>query len=79
MQKSFLGLFVLFLFATSLAAHVGGDLAKPEADFSLFLHWLHEAGSDYLEFKSRDFALEVQRKRVEFGLQTEDENSAFKR
>ena len=65
-------------FATSLAAHVGGDLAKPEADFSLFLHWLQEAGSDYLNFKSRDFAVEVQRKRVEFGLEVEGENSAFK-
>src|SRR5215469_2677377 len=56
-------------FATSLAAHVGGALAKPETDFSQFLHWLYEAGSDYLEFKEREFALEVLRKRVAFGLQ----------
>ncbi len=56
-------------FATSLAAHVGGELAKPDTDFSQFLHWLYEAGSDYLEDKEREFALEVLRKRVEFGLQ----------
>ncbi len=56
-------------FATSLAAHVGGDLAKPDTDLSLFLHWLYEAGSAYLEIKEREFALEVLRKRVEFGLQ----------
>jgi hypothetical protein len=56
-------------FATSLAAHVGGDLAQPDTDFSQFLHWLYEAGSDYLEIKEREFALEVLRKRVAFGLQ----------
>ncbi len=59
-------------FATSLAAHVGGDLAQPETDFSLFLHWLHEAGSDYLDVKERVFAHEVLRKRVAFGLQAEE-------
>jgi hypothetical protein len=59
-------------FATSLAAHVGGDLAQPETDFSLFLHWLHEAGSDYLDVKERVFAHEVVRKRVAFGLQAEE-------
>jgi hypothetical protein len=56
-------------FATSLAAHVGGDLARPDADLSLFLRWLYEAGMDYLEVKQREFAQEVLRKRVEFGLQ----------
>jgi len=56
-------------FATSLAAHVGGDLALPETDFSVFLRWLYEAGMDYLEVKQREFAQEVLRKRVEFGLQ----------
>jgi hypothetical protein len=56
-------------FATSLAAHVGGDLALPETDFSVFLRWLYEAGMDYLEVKEREFAQEVLRKRVEFGLQ----------
>jgi hypothetical protein len=56
-------------FATSLAAHVGGDLAQPDTDFSQFLHWLYEAGSDYLEIKEREFAQEVLRKRVAFGLQ----------
>jgi hypothetical protein len=58
--------------ATSLAAHVGGDLALPETDFSQFLHWLYEAGSDYLDVKERVFAHEVLRKRVEFGLQAEE-------
>src|SRR5215469_936321 len=56
-------------FATSLAAHVGGELARPDADLSLFLSWLYEAGMDYLEVKEREFAQEVLRKRVEFGLQ----------
>jgi len=56
-------------FATSLAAHVGGELARPDADLSLFLRWLYEAGMDYLEVKEREFAQEVLRKRVEFGLQ----------
>jgi hypothetical protein len=57
-------------YATSLAAHVGGNLAKPETDFSVFLHWLFQAGNDYLEIVNRSFALEVQRKRIAFGLQT---------
>jgi hypothetical protein len=57
-------------YATSLAAHVGGNLAKPETDFSVFLHWLYQAGNDYLEIVNRSFALEVQRKRTAFGLQT---------
>jgi hypothetical protein len=56
-------------FATSLAAHVGGELARPDADLSLFLRWLYEAGMDYLEVKQREFAREVLCKRVEFGLQ----------
>src|SRR6266568_1730034 len=57
-------------FATSLAAHVGGELARPDADLSLFLRWLYEAGMDYLEFRKREFAQEVLRKRIEFGLQS---------
>jgi hypothetical protein len=56
-------------FATSLAAHVGGELALPETDFSVFLRWLYEAGLDYLGVKQREFAQEVLRKRVGFGLQ----------
>jgi hypothetical protein len=56
-------------FATSLAAHVGGELARSDADLSVFLRWLYEAGMDYLEVKEREFAQEVLRKRVEFGLQ----------
>jgi len=43
------------------------------------LHWLHEAGGDYLKYKSRDFAFEVQRKRVEFGLEVEGGNAALQR
>ena len=50
-------------YITSLSAWVGGELASPQADLSLALHWLVKEGEKYLERKERDFALEVQRKR----------------
>ncbi len=56
-------------YATSLSSWVGGDLADPDADLSVFLHWLAEHGTNYLERKERAFGTEVQRKRVKFGLQ----------
>lgn len=34
----------------------------------MFLHWLAKHGQAYLDRKERDFGMEVQRKRVKFGL-----------
>ncbi len=56
-------------YATSLSAWLGGALASPDADLSIFLHWLAENGQDHLEKKDRDFALEVLKKRVKIGKQ----------
>ena len=51
-------------------AWAGGELADTTVDLSVVLHWLMTRGDDYLERMGRDFAAEVQRKRVRFGLQT---------
>jgi len=51
-------------YGSSLSAWVGGSLASPDTDFSLFLHWLAENVPDFLEEKHKDFAQEVQRKLV---------------
>ena len=51
-------------YASSLAAHLGGEYGKSTVDLSLVLHWLAQAGPEYLERVKRDFASEVQRKRV---------------
>src|SRR5258706_7733862 len=56
-------------YASSLSSWIGGDLADPDADLSVFLHWLAKNGQAYLERKELDFGTEVQRKRVKFGLQ----------
>jgi hypothetical protein len=56
-------------YLTSLAAWAGGELAEDGADLSIVLHWLAMKGEDYLERVKRDFSVEVQRKRVKFGLQ----------
>ena len=63
------GLEAILGYASSLSSWVGGDLADPDADLSVFLHWLAKHGQSYLERKERDFGTEVQRKRVKFGLQ----------
>lgn len=63
------GLEAILGYASSLSSWVGGDLADPDADLSVFLHWLAQNGQVYLERKERDFGTEVQRKRVKFGLQ----------
>ena len=63
------GLEAIIGYATSLSSWIGDDLAEPEVDLSMFLHWLAEHGQDYLERKELDFGEEVQRKRVKFGLQ----------
>ena len=41
----------------------------PDADLTVFLHWLAVNGQTYLERKEREFGTEVQRKLVKFGLQ----------
>jgi len=40
-------------------------------DLSLVLHWVAQAGPEYLQRIERDFAAEVQRKRVRFGVRDE--------
>jgi hypothetical protein len=57
-------------YLTSLAAWAGGELAEDGVDLSVVLHWLAMKGEDYLERVQRDFSLEVQRKRLKFGLQS---------
>ena len=63
------GLEAILGYASSLSSWVGDDLADPDADLSVFLHWLATNGQAYMERKERDFSTEVQRKRVKFGLQ----------
>lgn len=57
-------------YLTSLAAWAGGELAEDGVDLSVVLHWLAVRGDDYLERAKRDFSVEVQRKRIKFGLQS---------
>jgi len=64
------GLEAILGYASSLSSWVGDDLAEPDADLSVFLHWLAKNGQAYLKRKERDFGAEVQRKRVKFGLPT---------
>jgi hypothetical protein len=54
-------------YATSLASWVGGDLADPDADFTVFLHWLAIYGQKYLTEKDLSFGAEVQRKLLSYG------------
>ncbi len=51
-------------YSTSLAAWLGGDLAQPETDLSVVLHFLNDEGGKALQRKGTDFAQEVQRKRT---------------
>jgi hypothetical protein len=51
-------------YSSSLSAWVGGALADPDTDFSVFLHWLANNVPDLLERKEKDFAREVQRKLI---------------
>jgi hypothetical protein len=57
-------------YATSLASWVGGDIAHPDADLSVFLHWLAIHGQEYLMEKGWSFGEEVQRKRIRQGVQS---------
>lgn len=63
------GLEAVMGYGTSLSAWAGGELARPDADLSMFLHWLSSQGEQYLEERDREFSKEVQRKRVKLGLE----------
>ncbi len=56
------GLASVLGYLSTLSAWVGGDLAAQETDISQVLHWLHEAGQDYLDEREIDFAEQVKRK-----------------
>ena len=58
------GLATVMGYLSTLSAWVGGDLARRDADISLILHWLYEAGADYLDEKGCSFAALVQQKRL---------------
>jgi hypothetical protein len=55
-------------YLTTLTAWLGGQYAAPDADLSLMLRWLYEAGLEYLEDKQLDFQAEVRKKQARFGL-----------
>lgn len=57
-------------YATSIASWVGGEIAHPDADLSMFLHWLAIHGQEYLTEKGWSFGEEVQRKRIRQGVQS---------
>lgn len=61
------GIEAMIGYATSLSCWVGGELAAPGTDLSLFLHWFMKHGEKYLRRKDLEFADEVQRKRIKFG------------
>ena len=63
-------------YISTLAAWLGGDYASQEADVSLMLQWLSEAGPDYLASKQRDFVQEVRKKQKRYGNATSDESEA---
>ncbi len=51
--------------------YLGKEYADEMVDLSMVLHWVAQAGPDYLQRIERDFAEEVQRKRVRFGMREE--------
>ncbi len=53
-------------YVSTLAAWLGGDYASSEADASLTLSWLYEAGNEYLASKQRDFQQEVRKKQQRY-------------
>jgi hypothetical protein len=61
-------------YISTLAAWLGGDYVDQDADVSLMLHWLSEAGPEYLESKQRDFAQEVRKKQKRYGNTQGDES-----
>ena len=56
------GLASVLGYLSTLSAWVGGDLARSDTDISQVLHWLNDAGADYLEEQGVDFAGLVERK-----------------
>lgn len=60
----------MFGYATSMSAWVGGDLAEPGVDISVFLYELATHCTNYMERTGKDFSEEILRKRVKLGLQT---------
>ena len=58
------GLASVIGYLSTLSAWVGGDLASREVEISLILHWLYEAGADYLDEKGCSFADLVRQKRL---------------
>lgn len=51
-----------------MAAWVGGELAEPGVDISVFLHELASRCDTYIERTGKDFSEEVLRKRLKLGL-----------
>lgn len=62
-------------YISTLAAWLGGEYVNQDADVSLMLHWLSEAGPEYLESKQRDFLLEVRKKQKRYGNTAKDDES----
>ncbi len=58
-------------YSSSLAAYLGQKYGDEMVDLSMVLHWIAEEGPEYLKRIDRDFAQEVQRKRVRFGVRSE--------
>ena len=56
------GLASVMGYLSTLSAWVGGDLASEEVDVSHVLHWLHDAGLDFLDKQGIDFAHQVELK-----------------
>lgn len=61
-------------YISTLAAWLGGEYVGQEADVSLVLHWLAEAGPEYLASKQRDFLQEVRKKQKRYGNTCSDES-----
>jgi hypothetical protein len=57
-------------YASSLAAYLGDEYTDEMTDFSMVLHWMAQVGPEYLDRVDRDFAAEVQRKRIRFGVRS---------
>ncbi|HEX4208342.1 MAG TPA: hypothetical protein VHZ51_29885, partial [Ktedonobacteraceae bacterium] len=62
-------------YASSLGAYLGDEYHDEMADLSMVLHWIAQAGPEYLERIDRDFAAEVERKRVRFGVRKGEDGS----
>jgi hypothetical protein len=54
-------------YISTLAAWLGGEYVNQNTDVSLLLHWLSEAGPEYLESKQRNFVQEVRKKQKRYG------------